>query len=42
MFIQKCLFGKWILACEDEILNRTETLLANNKVTCQKAIALFT
>ena len=35
------LFRKSVLACEDEILNTTETPLINKKVTCEK-IALFT
>ena len=29
------LFGKLILACEDEILNTTETILVDKKVTCE-------
>ena len=33
---KKCLFGKLALACEDEILNITETSLNDKKVTCEK------
>ena len=29
--VKKCLFGKLVLACEDEILNTTETALVENK-----------
>ena len=31
--IKKRLFGKLVLACEDEILNTTETLIFNLRVT---------
>ena len=33
---EKYLFGELILACEDEILNTTETSLDDEKVTCKK------
>ena len=33
---EKCLFGKLVLACEDEILNTTESPLLNIKVTFEK------
>ena len=32
---EKILFGKLVLACENEILNTTETSLDDKKVTCQ-------
>ena len=35
---KKCLFGKLVLACEYEILNTTETLLADIKVTGEKQL----
>ena len=34
--IKKSLFGKLVLACEDEILNTTETLIFNKQVTYGK------
>ena len=34
-------FGKLVLACEDEILNTTETLLDDKKVTCEKSNCLI-
>ena len=37
---EKCLFGKLILACEDEILNSTKASLVDKKVTCEKIITL--
>ena len=33
---EKHLFGKLVLACEDEMLNKTETSLDDKKVTCEK------
>ena len=36
LFMWKCLFGKLVLACEDEILNKAETSLVDKKVTCEK------
>ena len=39
---KKDLFGKLTLTCEDEILNKTKTSLDGKKVTCKKAVALFT
>ena len=38
---KKRLFGKLVLACEDEILNTTETSLNDKKVTCVKNNYLF-
>ena len=38
---EKHLFGKLVLACEDEILNTTEKSLADKKVTFKKNVALF-
>ena len=31
-------FGKLALACEDEILNKTETWFDHKKVTCEKIL----
>ena len=39
---EKRLFGKLVIACEDEILNTTETSLNDKKVTCKIIVALFT
>ena len=36
MLRRYCLFGKLVLACEDEILNTTENVLNDKKTTCQK------
>ena len=33
---EKRLIGKLVLECEDEILNRTETLLNDKKVACTR------
>ena len=33
---EKLLFGKLVLACEDEILNTIETSLDDKKVTCKE------
>ena len=33
---RKCLFGKLVLSCEDEILNTTEASLVAKKVTWKK------
>ena len=33
---EKCLVSKLALECEDEILNRTETLLNDKKVACAR------
>ena len=33
---EKCLFGKLVLACEDEILATTEISLRNRRVICEK------
>ena len=33
---KKCLFGKLVLACVDEIFNTTETSVDNKKSTCEK------
>ena len=38
---KKFLFGKLVLACEDEILKTTETSLDDKKVTREKVIAVF-
>ena len=38
---EKCI-GKLVLACEDKILNTTETSLFDKKVKCEKIIALVT
>ena len=38
---KKHLFGKLVLACEDEMLNITETLLHDQKVTCKKKKKFF-
>ena len=38
---QNYLFGKLVLRYEDEILNTTETLLYNKKVTCEKSNCLI-
>ena len=38
----KRLIGKFVLECEDEILNTTENLLYNKKVTCEKEMDSFT
>ena len=38
---QKCLLGKLVLACDDEILNTTEKSLDDKKVTCEKNNCLF-
>ena len=38
---QKYLFGKLVLGYEDEILNTTETLLYDKKVTCEKSNCLI-
>ena len=38
----KRLIGKFVLECEDEILNATENLLYNKKVTCEKEMDSFT
>ena len=32
----KCPFGKLVFAYEDEILNTTQTLLVDKKITCDK------
>ena len=34
-------FGKLVIACEDEILNTTETLLDDKKYTCEKRNCLI-
>ena len=39
---KKRLFDKLVLACEDEILNTTETSFDDKKQHLQKIIALFT
>ena len=39
---EKRLFGKLVLAWEDEILNATETSSSDEKVTCIKIIVLLT
>ena len=39
---KKRLFGKLVWTCENEILNITETSLADKNVTCEKNISLFT
>ena len=39
---EKGLFNKLVLACEDEILNTTETLFDDKKATCEKITPLFT
>ena len=41
MFLQKCLIGKLILECEDEILNRTENLFNDKKATYSKSNCLL-
>ena len=33
---EKCLIDKLVLACEDEILNTTETSLSDKKLLCGK------
>ena len=38
---EKCLVSKLALECEDEILNRTETLLNDKKVTYAKSNCLI-
>ena len=38
---EKCT-GKLVLACEDKILNTTETSLFDKKVKCEKIIVLVT
>ena len=38
---EKTLFGKLVLACKDETLNKTEAWLNDTKVTCKKGIASF-
>ena len=39
---KKCLFGKLVLPCEDEILNTAEASDVDRKVIFEKIIALFT
>ena len=41
MFSQKCLIGKLILECEDEILNRTENLFNDKKAAYSKSNCLL-
>ena len=38
---KKCLTGRSMVACKDEMLNRTETSADDKKVTCKKVIAFF-
>ena len=38
---EKHLFGKLVLACEDEILNTTEKPLADKKVTIKKNVLFY-
>ena len=38
---KKCLFGKLVLACEDEIFNTTETSVDNKKSTYEKGNCLI-
>ena len=38
---KKHLFGKLVLACEDEILNTPETSLNDKKATCEKSNCLL-
>ena len=38
---KKRLFGKLVLACRDEILNATETLINNKKETCEKKMIVL-
>ena len=38
---EKCVFGKLVLVCKDEILKATETSLDNEKVTCEKKNCLI-
>ena len=33
---EKCLIGKLVLECEDEMLGRTDTSVDNNKEACEK------
>ena len=37
--VKKHLFGKSVLACENEILNTTENSLDYENVTCEKTVA---
>ena len=39
---EKCVFGKLVLVCKDEILKATETSLDNEKVTCEKNVKIQT
>ena len=39
---EKSLFGKLVLACEDEIINTNETSLDDKEVRRKKIVALFT
>ena len=38
---KKCLFGKLVLACEDEIFNTTETSVDNKKSTYERGNCLI-